>query len=79
MKQRAERTEIKSKWRGVSWHSHSFQCRCQIRVNGNVKHIGCFECEHDAATAYNFAAERYHGAKAIYNNSDENQNQEDKG
>jgi len=75
MKQRTPKTEIKSKWRGVSFHSHSYQWRAQIRIGGKVTHLGCFDEEADAAQSYNFAADRFHGDKAVFNNSDENQNQ----
>ena len=42
------------------WHS-------SIKANGKSIHIGTFKSEVNAAQAYNFAAEKYHGEFANYN------------
>lgn len=47
-------------FRNNKWHS-------SIKVNGKSIHIGTFASEVNAAQAYNFAAEKYHGEFANYN------------
>jgi hypothetical protein len=45
-----------SKYLGVSWYRAGNKWHSQIRINGNVKHLGFFAKELDAAVAYDVAA-----------------------
>lgn len=56
-----------SKYRGVS----AFKGRwsAEIRVKGNLRHLGIFESEKEAADAYDAALIRRDGAKAVTNAS----------
>ena len=53
--------------KGVSWHCAAKKWRAQIRVHGQKKHLGLFECPHDAAKAYDEAARTLHGEYAVLN------------
>ena len=64
---RKKRAAISSSYKGVNWHQKSGKWRAVIAVNGECCHIGLFESETDAATAYNFAAEKYFGEFAKLN------------
>jgi len=56
-----------SGYKGVSWHKRSAKWGAAIQVNGKQKHLGLFESVIDAASAYNEAAEKYHGSFANLN------------
>lgn len=47
--------------KGVCWHKRDQYWRAQIRANGRVKHLGCFNTQEEAHAAYCAAAEKYHG------------------
>ncbi len=56
-----------SKYLGVSWFKPNSIWVAKIRVNGRLKHLGCFNIEIDAAKAYNEAALEYFGEFANIN------------
>jgi hypothetical protein len=54
---RKRRSNGSSHFKGVTWHKQ----RKKWAVSCNGKHIGLYECENDAALAYNAAAQRKYG------------------
>jgi hypothetical protein len=50
-----------SHFRGVCWKAQVAKWRAQIQVDGDVKHLGYFSREVDAAKAYDTAARCYFG------------------
>ena len=56
-----------SKFKGVSWKKSKNKWCCQIKVNGNVKHLGLFDNEIDAGKRYNEEALLLHGDFASLN------------
>ncbi len=56
----------KQKYKGVRKGSPN-RWRAYIEVSGQMMNIGSFKTEIDAATAYNFYAEKYHGEYAKLN------------
>lgn len=62
-----QRRKTLSDYRGVSWSKSKAKWRAYIQVKGVMKHIGYFTDETDAARAYNEAAVKYHGDKAVLN------------
>ena len=56
-----------SKYKGVCWHKANKKWRAQIRANNRKIHLGLFEKEIDAATAWNVAAIKYHRDFAYLN------------
>ena len=46
---------------GVSWHRASKRWIAQVSVNGKSVHLGCFNCEIEAAKAYDAAARFHYG------------------
>ncbi|KAK8820054.1 hypothetical protein WA538_002152 [Blastocystis sp. DL] len=54
-----------SGYRGV--YSRSGKWNAQIQYNGKKLYLGSFSSEEEAARAYDIAARRYHGSKAILN------------
>ena len=42
-------------------HFRSKPWRSQIRVNGKMKHLGCFSTQEEAALEYNKASKKYYG------------------
>jgi hypothetical protein len=56
-----------SKYLGVCWHKAAKKWRAQIKINGEVKYLGCFTCEKEAARAYNKAAAEHFGEFANLN------------
>lgn len=62
-----KRAKIFSKYKGVYWVKRSGKWAAQIRVDGKQRHLGYFDCEHDAAQMYNRAAKKYFGEFASLN------------
>lgn len=56
-----------SMFKGVSWFKLRKAWRADIKVNRKCVHLGVFDCEVEAAKAYNFAAIEYFGAYAQLN------------
>lgn len=50
-----------SKYIGVSWHKASKRWIAQVTVNGKGKYLGVFNCEIEAAKAYDAAARLHYG------------------
>lgn len=48
-----------SKYKGVSWHKSEKKWRSQFNHNGKVKMIGRFDCEIEAAKAYDDYVEEF--------------------
>jgi hypothetical protein len=57
----------KSKYRGVSWDSHSKKWRVIIKCHGVKKELGMFTNELEAAKVYDEAAKKYYGEFACLN------------
>jgi HNH endonuclease/AP2 domain len=56
----------KSGFKGVHWLPENKKWRAQIRLNGKVSHLGCFEELEEAASAYRKAAIAAHGQFACF-------------
>ena len=56
MNKSKQRSIISSQFKGVFWQSNVNKWRAQIRIGGKSKHVGIFDCEVQAAVAYNNAA-----------------------
>jgi len=56
-----------SRYRGVSWHGASGKWRAQLSVDGRRMSLGVYDCEADAAIAYNAAALNRYGEFANLN------------
>lgn len=56
-----------SGYKGVSWHSKTGKWRACIGIDNKMKHIGVFDCRHDAARAYNAKAVEVFGTFAKLN------------
>jgi hypothetical protein len=52
---------------GVSFHKPSGRWFARITLNGKTRHLGYFDTDRDAASAYNQAARRHHGKHAKLN------------
>ncbi len=63
----AERPQYSSTHRGVVWNKRLGKWISNIVVNGRSIHLGTFSDETAAARAYNEAAVKYHGDKAVLN------------
>jgi hypothetical protein len=63
----SSRPNSSSKYLGVGWHKSEQNWRATIRKNGCKKHIGSFDCEIQAAKAYDAAALEIHGQFANLN------------
>lgn len=59
--------DVASKYKGVSLEKNGQTWRARIFVGGKPKSLGAFDCEHNAAMAYNEAATLYFGEYACLN------------
>ena len=50
----------KEKSKGYTWHKRDQKFYASIQINGKSKHLGCFDNEKDARSAYLKAKEKYH-------------------
>ena len=62
-----QKKQKSSRFRGLSWHKRDKAWRVAIRVNGERIELGGFRSEVEAAKAYDDAAKKYHGSKALLN------------
>jgi hypothetical protein len=58
--------DASSKYRGVSRHSGG-KWSSSIMINGESKHLGLFNCEKEAALAYNYGALKYGFSPEAFN------------
>lgn len=63
-KQQRKSTSI---FKGVSWCGRLNKWLSQLRINGELKHFGCFDDEVEAAKRYDKGAIKYFGAFALTN------------
>ena len=56
-----------SGYRGVTWNKNAEKWQAQIKINGIMKYIGYFKNKHEAALAYNDAANSAFGEFAYQN------------
>jgi hypothetical protein len=56
-----------SKYKGVYWVKRDRKWRARIQINKKLKSLGCFDCEIEAALAYNKAAQQLFGEFARLN------------
>ena len=47
-----DRVGYSSRYVGVRWNKTNSNWTSQIGINGKLKHLGCFDCELEAAEAY---------------------------
>lgn len=68
----SSRKSPSSKYKGVSYLKgiNNKKWRSCIKINGKTLVIGAFDREEDAAQAYNFVANAYHGEYAYLNKSE---------
>ncbi len=64
---RGARKDCKSGYKGVSWHSQRNKWTARIKAGTKYLHLGLFEDIKDAVSAYNNAAQKYHGEFAFIN------------
>ncbi len=64
---RPNRGKRSSKYKGVSWHKRSGKWHARTSMNRRRIHIGTFDCEKDAARAYNEKVEELFGEYAYQN------------
>lgn len=56
-----------SQYRGVCWHKRVEKWGATIKIEGNLKHLGYFIDEEEAALAYNEAASKYYPEFSVLN------------
>lgn len=71
---RKKKEGCSSKYKGVYWRTDTLKWQAYFKSNGRYFYLGCFDCEIDAANAYNDAVIKYHGEFAILNKIEEGQN-----
>jgi hypothetical protein len=64
---RVGRKNTSSRYKGVFRCSENLAWIAQLRGGGSRGYLGRFTCEHEAALAYNQAAEKHHGVFAFFN------------
>lgn len=64
---RVENGKLYSQFKGVCWNKGSGKWQASIYVDGRLKHLGCFDSELDAASAYDAAAAEHFGEFAYCN------------
>lgn len=67
MHNQGKRKHNTSGYKGVTYNKNAKKWVAQIRINWEMKYLGLFTSPENAATAYNFAAEKYHGEFARLN------------
>ena len=71
-KQKTQRRNTTSQYKGVSWNKQRNKWRAQIRINGKSKHIGYYTNELEASIEYDKKALLYFGVYAKLNHPIEN-------
>ena len=56
-----------SKYKGIRWHKKTKKWQVRLYINRKTKYLGYYDCEIEAAKAYNTAALNYHGEFAFLN------------
>ena len=60
-------TNRSSIYKGVSYSKPANKWVARLKLHGKDKHLGCFDCEKEAAEAYNKAATEHYGEYAKLN------------
>jgi hypothetical protein len=66
---RRKRNNTTSRFKGVYWNKKAGKWRAQINPNREMKHLGLFRSEEDAARAYDKAALEIFGDFSLTNNT----------
>ena len=56
---RKPRNGISSTYKGLSWHRRNKKWQVQYQLNGNMIYVGLYECEIEAAKAYDEAVRKH--------------------
>lgn len=56
---RKPKNGISSKYKGLSWHKRNKKWQVQYQLNGNMIYVGLYECEIEAAKAYDEAVRKH--------------------
>lgn len=62
-----KQVECSSRFKGVSWNKKIRKWTAYIRIDGCKHHLGCFENEGAAASAYDYEAKLHFGEFALTN------------